>query len=129
MTQLRPIFLNLYGYDQYFCWFAADRVTEFWLKMGYFFIPLWVLFIFNLTLSQVTYRNLKKLELDPRQLMIFKRLMLFPFIMLVTGLFATADIIANYVKGKYVVWLDNTGVILLSFYGFFTAIVPFKLLI
>ena len=61
--------------------------------MGFFFIPLWILFIINFILSQITYRTLKSLELEPRQLTIFKRLMLFPFIMVITGAFATADTI------------------------------------
>ena len=94
--------------------------------MGFFFIPLWILFLLNLVLSQITYRTLKKLEIEPRQLIIFKRLMLFPFIMLLTGAFATADTIYFYLVGSYLPWLDFIGIILLSFYGFFTAIVQFK---
>lgn len=121
-----PAFFNLYGYDQYFCWFASENPTvDFWLKMGFFFIPLWVLFFFNLICSQITYRTLKRLELEPRQLTIFKRLMLFPFIMLITGFFATVDTIYFYLNSHYLAWLDFIGIILLSFYGCFTAIVIF----
>lgn len=56
----RPAFFNQYGYVQYFCWFS-NTGTQFWLKMGYYFIPLWVLFIFNLTLAVKTYYSLKRL--------------------------------------------------------------------
>lgn len=91
--------------------------------MGFFFIPLWILFIVNFVLSQITYRTLKNLGVESRQLTIFKRLMLFPFIMVVTGAFATADTIYLQVTNSYLAWLDYIGIILLSFYGFFTAIV------
>lgn len=91
--------------------------------MGYFFIPLWILFIVNFVLSQITYRTLKNLEIEERQLTIFKRLMLFPFIMVITGVFATADTIYFYLAQSYLPWLDYIGIILLSFYGFFTALV------
>lgn len=57
----RPAALGLYGYVQYFCWFNTGQATTFWLKMGFFFIPLWVFFILNLSLSVKTYLSLKKI--------------------------------------------------------------------
>jgi hypothetical protein len=64
--------------------------------MGFFFIPLWTLFFTNIFLSTKTYLRLKKIELEKPLLSVFKRLMLFPLIMMVTGLFATIDLIYNY---------------------------------
>lgn len=62
----RPAIFQLYGYVQYFCWFSSEQNDSweiFWLKMGYFFIPLWVLFFLNLGLSIKTYLELKRIEL------------------------------------------------------------------
>lgn len=49
--------------------------------------------------------------------------MLFPFIMFVTGLFATVDLIYLEITGTYVVWLDVIGLVFLSLYGFFNSVV------
>jgi hypothetical protein len=81
----------------------SDNATEqFWLKMAYFYIPLWVFFVVNLVLSQITYRKLKGLGLSDRDLTIFKRLMLFPLIMFFTGFFSTIDQIYVFVTGHNV---------------------------
>lgn len=97
MFLLRPAFFDNYGFVSYFCWFVPgnsnDSNVAFWLKMGFFYFPLWIFFVINLTLSVITYYKLKRIELEPRLLTIFKRLMLFPFIMFITGFFATADLI------------------------------------
>jgi len=45
MVRYRPIFLGYYGYDVYYCWFDSDTpLTQFGLKLGYFFCPLWIFF-------------------------------------------------------------------------------------
>jgi hypothetical protein len=49
--------------------------------------------------------------------------MLFPFILLVTGFFATIDIIYIYATGTYLAWLDILSIVLLSSYGLFNSIV------
>jgi hypothetical protein len=49
--------------------------------------------------------------------------MLFPFIMFITGLFATIDLIYAYATDYYIRWLDITGLVLLSLYGFFNSVV------
>ena len=73
--------------------------------MGFFYIPLWVAFIVNLVLSIITYRKLIRLGLDERDLIIFKRLMLFPFILFITGIFATVNSVYVYLTGHFVAWL------------------------
>lgn len=58
----RPIFFNAYEFDTYSCWFKSDYIPiGFWLRMIFFFIPLWVLFIINMTLTGLTYKELKRL--------------------------------------------------------------------
>lgn len=49
--------------------------------------------------------------------------MLFPIILLVTGTFATARLIYNYVTGDTGDWFDAASLILLSFYGILTSVV------
>lgn len=91
--------------------------------MCYFYIPLWVAFILNIVLSQITYKKLKDLGLDERDLTIFKRLMLFPLILLITGVFSTVNEIYVFVTGQIIGWLEIIGIITISSYGFFTALV------
>lgn len=96
--------------------------------MGYFFGPLWVLFFLEIYWVSRTYARLKKLGLDSRDLNIFKRLLLFPFILLGTGIFATIDIIYNYAtNGNYIQWLDILSLILLSSYGLCISLVNLSL--
>lgn len=45
--------------------------------------------------------------------------------MFITGLFATVNLIYTQVTGTYLAWLDITGIILLSLYGFFNSVVLF----
>ena len=102
----RPGIFQQYGYNIYFCWFdSTNETSQFWFKMSYFFIPLWVAFILNFVLSIITYQKLKRLGLDERDLTIFKRLMLFPFIMVITGLFATINEVYIYLTGYFIAWL------------------------
>jgi hypothetical protein len=67
--------------------------------MVYFFGPLWVFFFLEMFWAYLTYARLKEVGLEERELNIFKRIMLFPIILLVTGFFATADLIYVYVTG------------------------------
>jgi hypothetical protein len=55
-----PIFLDLYGYNIYFCWFDTNSAwIQFGLKVGYFFGPLWILFLLEIYWSAKTYARLK----------------------------------------------------------------------
>lgn len=49
--------------------------------------------------------------------------MWFPFIMFVTGLFATIDLIYEESTTYYVNWINIVGLVLLSLYGFFNSLV------
>ena len=49
--------------------------------------------------------------------------MLFPIILLITGTFATARLIYNFVTSETGSWLDAASLILLSTYGLFTSVV------
>lgn len=60
----------------------------------------------------------------PKEILkVFQRLLLFPLILLVTGAFATADIIYDYSTKQNLAWLNNTGLFFLNLYGIFNAIV------
>jgi hypothetical protein len=60
----RPIFFDNYGLDVYFCWFSAEsRNIQFFLKLGYFFAPLWILFFLESFWAYKTFDRLKKLGL------------------------------------------------------------------
>lgn len=118
--------MDYYGPNVYYCWFSADSpAVQFYLKIGYFFAPLWLLFIVNVSCAAKTYQTLRKLGLGSRELSIFKRLLLFPFILLVTGIFATIDIIYIFANdsSSFLPWLDILSLTLLSCYGLSTAIV------
>ncbi len=95
------------------------------LRLGYYFIPLWVFFFINMTLSILTYIKLKHLGLPEQILNNFKKIVLFPLILFFTGIFGTVDLIYNYVHQKELIWLNDTGLLILSLYGFFNAIVYF----
>lgn len=120
----RPAIFNVYQFQNYYCWFGPDEsTTGFWLRMGYFFIPLWILFIANMTLSLLTYQKLKDLGIDRSKLNIFKRIVLFPLILFVCGLFATISIISGYINHSRALWIKNIGLILLSSYGICNSLV------
>ena len=90
----RPIFLGYYGYDVYFCWFNCPNPNiQFGLKLGYFFGPLWIFFFLEVYWAYRTYKKLKEVGLEERELNIFKKILLFPIILLITGLFGTIDLI------------------------------------
>lgn len=121
---ISPIFFNAYQFDDYSCWFSTDEsALGFWLRMGYFFIPLWILFIANLFLSVLTYRIFIKMEMQRENLRSLKKLMLFPFILFITGAFATASTLDTYINQRYLIWLNGIGLCLLNLYGFFSSLV------
>lgn len=124
----RPVFFKMYGYNTYYCWFADhNRHVEFVLKMGYYYLPLWGSFFLTVGLSIKAYRKLKELGLSERELIFFKRLMLFPFIMLSTALFSTINLIYNYITQDYPEWLDDLAHISISLYGILNSIVTISL--
>jgi len=93
----RPAVLHEYGYNTYFCWFDTTTSSlQFGLKMGYFFGPLWLFFFLEMFWAYQTYHKLKEVGLEERELNIFKKIMLFPIILLITGTFATARLIYNF---------------------------------
>ena len=53
----------------------------------------------------------------------FKRLTLFPLILLLTGLFSTINIIYFYITGEIFTIIEIIGVLSVSTYGFFTSLV------
>ena len=60
----RPIFLDLYGYNNYFCWFnASSSAEQFGLKMGYFYGPLWIFFVLEVYWAHQTFKKLKAVGL------------------------------------------------------------------
>lgn len=65
--------------------------------MSYYYLPLWVSFFLTVFLSFRVYRTLRDLGLSGKELTFFKRLMLFPFIMLGTALFSTINLIYTFV--------------------------------
>ncbi len=69
------------------------------------------------------YKKLKEVGLEGRELNIFKKILLFPIILLITGTFATADLIYIYVTNSFAEWLDILSTVLLSTYGIFTSLV------
>lgn len=76
-----------------------------------------------MALALATYRELVKMELSGDVLKIFKRILLFPLIIFVTGIFATADLIYSYSTKSQLDWLNYVGIFLLNLYGFFNSIV------
>lgn len=119
-----PIFLGDYGYNVYFCWFDSESASEqFWLKIGYFFCPLWIFFFLEIYWAYGAYQKLKQVGLEGRELSIFKKILLFPIILVITGAFATADLIYIYVSGQFAEWLDIIAIVLQSTYGLFTSLV------
>jgi hypothetical protein len=84
------VFLGDYGFDVYYCWFdSGNPNAQFGLKMAYYFGPLWVLFVLEVFWAAQTFRKLKRLGLESRELNIFKKIFLFPLILLITGIFPT----------------------------------------
>lgn len=70
-----------------------------------------------------TYQKLKSVGLHGRELNIFKKILMFPIILLVTGFFATADMIYKYASGGFSEWLDVVSILLLSTYGIMISLV------
>ena len=70
-----------------------------------------------------TYKKLKEVGLEGRELNIFKKILLFPIILLITGLFPTADVIYVFVTGNRGGWLDAVALIFLGIYGLLTSLV------
>ena len=94
---IRPIIFNAYDYNNNYCWFREDTTSlGFWLRMGYYFIPLWILFIANMAFALSTHWYLKTIQLSEDVLRVFNRLILFPFILFFTGIIATVDVIYTY---------------------------------
>ena len=91
--------------------------------MGYFYGPLWLFFILEMYWAYQTYKKLKQVGLEERELNIFKKILLFPIILLVTGIFATSDLIYDFATGTSAGWLDGVSLVLLSTHGLFTSIV------
>lgn len=114
----------MYGFNTYYCWFSTNnRVAEFGLQMGYYFVPLWLGFFATIYMSTKVYKTLKKLGLGEDQLVFFKRLMLFPLIMLSTALFPTANLIYNFAADDYPEWLDVLSHIATGLFGLLNSIV------
>jgi hypothetical protein len=76
-----------------------------------------------------TYKKLIEVGLEGRELNIFKKILLFPIILLITGVFATIDVIYIYVNvhtdSDFLEWLDILSMVLLSTYGIFVSLVLF----
>ncbi len=119
-----PIIFRAYDFNDYYCWFREDTTSlGFWLRMGYFFIPIWVFFAANMGLALSTHRYLKKIQLPEDVMKIFNRIILFPFIIFFTGIIATVDAIYTYSTKIQQDWLNYVGIFMLNLYGFFNAIV------
>ena len=117
---------NAYTFDEYYCWFDSPFSSlGFGLRLGYFIVPLWTLFIVNMVLASLTYSKLREIQVPDNFLRIFQRLLLFPFIIFFTGAFVTADIIYDFAAQKSLIWLDAVGLIFVNLYGIFNAIVTF----
>lgn len=93
--------------------------------MSYYYLPLWISFFLTSFLSFKVYRTLKDLGLSGKELTFFKRLMLFPFIMLGTAFFSTINLIYIYAAQDYPEWLDDLAHISIGFYGILNSIVIF----
>lgn len=126
ITKSRPVFFKVYGFNTYYCWFDSDdRRVEFGLKMGYYFVPLWAGFVISVIMSVKVYRELKELGLEKKELVFFKRLMLFPLIMLGTAFFPTVNLIYNFMADEFPEWLDNFSSIATGLYGLINSFVSF----
>ena len=69
------------------------------------------------------YQKLKDVGLEQRELSIFKKILLFPIILLITGFFATAEMIYVFVSGNRGGWLSAVSLSFLGTYGLFIALV------
>lgn len=75
-----------------------------------------------MVMAVATYVRIKSMEFEGQVLV--KRLMLFPFILFVTGLFATADLIYNDIHPRnQIFWLDVVGLVFLSLFGLMNSVV------
>lgn len=128
LDKFRPIFFGLYGFNTYYCWFRGNnRNAQFGLKLAYYYAPLWIGFFLTIFMSSKVYKTLKDLGLGKRELIFFKRLMLFPFIMLGTAFIPTINLIYNYVTDDYPEWLDDLANIATGLDGLLNSIVSFLL--
>ena len=122
------MFFKIYGFNTYYCWFDADNSDlQFILKLVYYYGPLWVAFFLTIFMSAKVYKTLKDLGLGKRELIFFKRLMLFPFVMLGTAFFPTVNLIYNFAANDYPEWLDVFANIATGLYGLLNSIVLFYL--
>ena len=91
--------------------------------MGFYYIPLWIMFGFNIYMTNVTFNKLKELDLDNHQKAVFKRLLWYPAILFVTAFFSTLHKIEEVVTdNKPWPWLIVLDYVLFSLYGLFNAI-------
>ena len=127
ICSVSPILFEWFGYNLYFCW--IDGVEFRWVKLavkiGYFFAPLWLCFFLEIYWAYRTYHCLQALGLAERELAIFKRLLLFPLILMAAGLFPTIDLIYFSKTNTHLPWLNILSYISLSTYGIFTSLVRF----
>jgi hypothetical protein len=93
--------------------------------MGYYFLPLWTGFCLTIYMSTQVYRSLRDIGLEESQLSFFKRLMLFPLIMLGTALLPTINLIYNFAADDYPEWLDDWSSIATGLYGLLNSFVIF----
>lgn len=91
--------------------------------MAYYFGPLWVLFFLEVFWAAKTFNKLKKLGLESRELNIFKKIFLFPLILLITGIFPTIDLVYIYTTDNFMEWLDAVSYFAISAYGLCTSLV------
>lgn len=87
-----------------------------------YYMPLWAFFIANTVMFAKTYKKLKELEMEPYQLRVFKRMLLFPLILFVVALFSTIHRIA-LLSGDDLLSLAILDYFFSSTYGLLNALV------
>jgi len=88
-----------------------------------YYLPLWGFFIANTFMFAKTYNKLKELEMDPIELRVFRRLLLFPLILFVVALFSTIHRVLLLV-GDDIFVIAVLDYLFSSLYGFMNALVP-----
>lgn len=91
--------------------------------MTFFYLPMWVAFFINLGFTVLTIKKLSKMNIGKDHMNHFKRLTLFPLILLLTSVFSTLNTIYFYVTGEIFTVIEIIGVLSISTYGFFTSLV------
>ena len=66
---------------------------------------------------------MKEVGLEGRELNIFKKILLFPIILLIAGIFPTIDAIYVFITGDKGGWLDAVALIFLGSYGVLISLV------